>query len=94
MKLGERMLEWQITDIQAGLEDLEKGNVISQEEMVKLWEGKLDRSMQLGEPSSRLSANNFIQPLHDTNHLLCRNGSDFLTNPFNGQCSYLADFNP
>ena len=30
--------EWQITSIQAGLDDLEEGNVISQEEMIKLWE--------------------------------------------------------
>jgi RHH-type transcriptional regulator, rel operon repressor / antitoxin RelB len=32
--------EWQITSIQAGLDDLEKGNVISQVEMIKLWEDK------------------------------------------------------
>ena len=33
--------EWQISTIQEGLDDLEKGNVISQEEMIKLWEGKI-----------------------------------------------------
>jgi RHH-type rel operon transcriptional repressor/antitoxin RelB len=30
--------EWQITSIQAGMVDLEQGNVISKEEMIKLWE--------------------------------------------------------
>ncbi|NTV05611.1 MAG: CopG family transcriptional regulator [Chlorobiaceae bacterium] len=30
--------EWQIASIQAGMVDLEQGNVLSQEEMIKLWE--------------------------------------------------------
>ncbi|WP_076790473.1 CopG family ribbon-helix-helix protein [Chlorobium sp. KB01] len=33
--------EWQIKSIQAGLDDLDAGNVIPQEEMTKLWGGKV-----------------------------------------------------
>jgi RHH-type transcriptional regulator, rel operon repressor / antitoxin RelB len=33
--------EWQIESIQDGLRDLEEGNVISQESMIELWEGKI-----------------------------------------------------
>lgn len=36
--------EWQVQSIQAGLTDLDNGQVISQEEMEKLWDEKLAES--------------------------------------------------
>jgi predicted transcriptional regulator len=36
--------EWQIQSIQAGVTDLDNGQVVSQEEMEKLWDEKLAES--------------------------------------------------